>query len=157
MTVAEILAAVGGSALAHAISKSHHLVAASLQVVHVLGFIVLLGSLVLICLRLLNVLLTNQPMSEVATDANRLLNIGLVLAVSSGVLMFIATPSLYFYKPVFQLKMVLFAIAVLLQFTLFRSLIRNADTQARFVGTSVAFALAAWFGIGFAGRMIGFT
>ena len=156
MSIGNLLKAIEGSALAHAISKSHHLVAAALQVIHVLGFIVLLASLLLLCLRLLNVVLGEQPVSHVARDATRLLYFGLTLAVASGTLLFIATPTLYFYKPVFELKMLLFAIALAVQFTLFRSLTRRTARPA-FVRTTVALSLTTWFAIGFAGRMIGFT
>src|SRR5688572_29426743 len=107
MSIAEILTVIQDSPVAHAISKSNHMVAAGLQVVHVLGFIALLAALVLISLRLLNLVFRNQPMSEVMRDANRFFHIGLFLTVLSGTLMFVATPKLYFYKVAFELKMLL--------------------------------------------------
>ena len=96
MSIDSLLVTIQNSAIAHAISKSDHMVAASLQVVHVLGFIALLAALVLISLRLLNLVLVEQALADVTRDANRLLYIGLALTVASGVLMFVATPRLYY-------------------------------------------------------------
>ena len=157
MTTDQILIAIQNSAIAHSISKSNHLVAASLQVVHVLGFIALLASLVLISLRLLNLVLKQQQLQDVTRDANRLFYIGLALTVTSGVLMFVSTPRLYFYKWAFELKMLLFISALIVQFALLRRVAARESPNPVLARTAVALSLVAWFGIGLAGRMIGFT
>jgi hypothetical protein len=157
MSIAQALTFIQDSSLAHAISKSDHMVAASLQVIHVLGFIVLLAALVLISLRLLNVAFKWQALADVVRDATRLMWLGLTLAVVSGTLMFVATPKLYFYKFAFELKMLLFVGAVLIQFTLFRNISRREPTSPVLARLVVALSLGFWFGIGLAGRMIGFT
>ena len=157
MSIDEVLMAVQDSAIAHAISKSNHLVAASLQVVHVFGFVTLLAALLLISLRLLRWSFAQHTLAEVARDANRLLFAGLALVTVSGVLMFVATPQLYFHKPAFELKMLLFAIALLLQFALLRNVVLVDTPRTWAVRTLVGLSMVTWFGIGFAGRMIGFT
>jgi hypothetical protein len=157
MSIAQALTFIQDSSLAHAISKSDHMVAASLQVIHVLGFIVLLAALVLISLRLLNVAFKWQALADVVRDATRLMWLGLTLAVVSGTLMFVATPKLYFYKFAFELKMLLFVGAVLIQFTLFRNMSRREPTSPVLARLVVGLSLGFWFGIGLAGRMIGFT
>lgn len=156
MTTEELLTWIQDSPLAHAVSKSNHLVAASLQVIHVLGFITLLAALVLVGLRLLGLALQGQALPEVVKDANRLLYLGLGMTIASGVLMFVATPKLYFHKPAFELKMLLFLAAVIVQFGVLRRLARDAENAVA-VRLTVAVSLLVWFGIGFAGRMIGFT
>lgn len=157
MSTEELLTLIQDSPVAHAISKSNHLVAASLQVVHVLGFIVLLAALVFAGLRLLGLALKNQALADVASDADRLLYLGLAMTVASGMLMFVATPKLYFHKPAFELKMLLFLAALVLQFIVLRRLVARESTNTVAMRTTVAVSLLAWFGIGFAGRMIGFT
>jgi uncharacterized membrane protein len=154
--VTTILDALQGSAVAHSISKTNHLVGAALQILHILGFVLLLAALLLASLRLLGWTLRDQPVTRVTRDAMRLVWTGLALAVPSGVLMFVATPKLYFYNAAFGIKMVLFVIAVLVQVFLFRRVAaQDAPSPAR-ARASVAASLAAWFGIGVAGRMIGF-
>ena len=157
MSVDAVLSTLENSALAHAISKSDHLVAASLQIVHVMGFITLLAALVLVSLRLLRWSFGNQSLADVVNDAHRFLAVGLALVIASGVLMFIATPRLYVYKPAFELKMLLFIAAVLLQFTVVRRLARSEAASTWAVRTTLSVSLLIWFGIAFAGRMIGFT
>ena len=157
MSTEELLTWIQDSPVAHAVSKSNHLVAASLQVIHVLGFITLLAALVLVGLRLLGFVLKSQALPDVAKDADRLLYLGLGMTTVSGVLMFVATPKLYFHKPAFELKMLLFLAAVIIQFWVLRRLVARAAENAVAVRLTVAVSLLAWFGIGFAGRMIGFT
>ena len=157
MSTDSILTAIQNSAIAHAISKSDHMVAASLQVVHVLGFIALLASLVLISLRLLNLVLKQQQLQDVTRDANRLFYVGLALTVSSGLLMFVSSPRLYFYKTAFELKMLLFVSALIIQFALLRRVASKESPHPLLTRTAVTLSLVAWFGIGLAGRMIGFT
>jgi cytochrome bd-type quinol oxidase subunit 2 len=155
-SVDTILTQLQTSTLGHAISKSHHLVGASLQIVHVLAFVLLLASLVLISLRLLGVAFNRQPVQQVARDATRLIWLGLALTLVSGSLMFIASPKLYFHNSAFDLKMLLLLAAVLVQLTLFRTVARHAAPPPRFTRASVSVALLLWFGVAFAGRIIGF-
>jgi small-conductance mechanosensitive channel len=134
--------------VAHAISKSHHLVGAGLQVVHIIGFVALLAAALLLALRQFGLALPGVPRERLDREIGRILWIGLGFAVFSGTLMFISSPLLYFYNRAFEWKLVLLAVAVLVQWLLFRSAQR---------GLLVAASLALWFGVGIAGRAIGFV
>lgn len=158
MSVADILATLGQSPPAQAIAKSDHLVGAALQIGHVLGFVLLLASLVLVSLRQLGWLLQQAPLQSVLRGPLRLLWSGLALAVLTGVLMFIASPALYFFKPVFLVKLGLLGLAVLLQFGLGRATLRGpTESAAGRRKTLVLLSLLLWFGVGAAGRIIGFV
>jgi hypothetical protein len=156
MSTAEVLTAIQNSAVAHAVSKSNHMVGAGLQIVHVLGFIVLLSSIVLISLRLLGLAFAQQPVSRVGRDATRLIWIGLALTVVSGTFMFVSSPRMYYYNPAFELKMGLLIVAVLIQVLLLRRVSANDAPTPLLARTTVALSLVAWFGVGLAGRIIGF-
>ena len=156
MTTFEILSWLQDSALAHAISKTDHLVGAGLQIVHVMGLVALLASLVLIGLRLVGLAFKHQPLTDIAREATKLVWVGLALTALSGTLMFIATPKLYFYNPAFRLKMILFFVAVIVQLALFRKTATKTHPTPAFARASVGISLAAWFGVAMAGRMIGF-
>jgi hypothetical protein len=156
MSTFEILSWLQDSWLAHTISKTDHLVGAGLQIVHVMGLVALLASLVLISLHLVGLAFKNQPITEIAKEATKLVWVGLTLTALSGTLMFIATPKLYFYNPAFQLKMVLFFIAVIVQLALFRKTAAQTAPSPAFARASVGISLAAWFSVAMAGRMIGF-
>lgn len=157
MTVLDVLTALQDSALAHAISKTDHLVAAGLQILHVLGLIFFLASLVLISLRAVGWALADQPLPRVARDTSRLMWTGLFLTALSGTLMFIATAKLYYFNWAFVLKMALVVVAIAVQATLFRRIANGAVSNLRFVRLGVALCVASWFSVAMAGRMIGFV
>ena len=156
MSTAQVLTAIQNSAVAHAVSKTNHMVGAGLQIVHVLGFILLLSSIVLISLRLLGLAFAQQPISKVGRDATRLIWLGLALTVASGTLMFVSSPKMYYYNPAFELKMLLLVAAVLVQVLLLRRVSVSDSPTPVLVRTTVALSLASWFGVGLAGRIIGF-
>ncbi|MFT4023619.1 MAG: VTT domain-containing protein [Flavihumibacter sp.] len=84
MTLLEALSAVRDSPVGHIINASNHLVGATTQIVHVLGFVLLLASVVLINLRLVGWVFRRQRIADVDVDLNRLILVGLVTA--AGVL-----------------------------------------------------------------------
>jgi hypothetical protein len=157
MTTADFLNLIQTTALSHAISKSNHLLIAGFQVFHVMGFVLLLAALVLISLRLLGLILTQQTVPEVADQALRLVWSGLALAVGSGVLMFIGSPKHYFYNPAFEVKMVLLLAAILVQALLFRKVAHSEHPNPWLARASVALSLGFWFAVSMAGRAIGFV
>ncbi len=157
MTNVDILSWIQTSTLGHAISKSNHLLIAGFQVVHVMGFVLLLSSLVLISLRLLGVSLANHSVPKVAGQTTRLLWLGLALAISSGALMFIGSPRHYFDNPAFRTKMLLLIAAVLVQIFLFQRVAARDSPNPWFARISVVVALGLWFGVSMAGRAIGFV
>jgi hypothetical protein len=157
MTTLDALNLIQASALSHAISKSNHLLIAGFQVFHVMGFVLLLAALVLISLRLLGLILTQQAVPAVASQALRLVWSGLALAVGSGVLMFIGSPKHYFYNPAFDVKMVLLLVAVLVQALLFRKVANSDHPSPWLARTTVAVSLVFWFAVSMAGRAIGFV
>jgi hypothetical protein len=144
------------SAVSQFISKGNHLIGAGLQIVHILGFVLLLTSFLLISLRLLGWALVEAPVERIARDAWRLSWLGLALALVSGVLIFAATPRLYVGNWAFQLKLAVFVVAVLYQLAWFRRVATNRLQRPLVIRFSVAATLVLWFGVGFAGRMIGF-
>ena len=156
MTTFEALTWLQNSSLAHAISKTDHMVGAGLQIVHVMGLVALLASLLLISLHLLGLAFKHQPTADIAREAVRLVWVGLILTALSGTLMFIATPKLYFYNPAFRLKMLLFFVAVVLQLSLFRETALRPSPSPALARASVGISLAMWFSVAMAGRMIGF-
>jgi hypothetical protein len=156
MTTLDVLTAIQNSGVVHAVSKSNHMVGAGLQIVHVLGFILLLSSLVLISLRLLGLAFVEQPVSQLGKDATRLIWVGLALAAVSGTLMFVSSPRMYYTNPAFELKMLLLIVAVLVQVLLLRRVTANDSPAPALARTSVALSLVFWFGVGLAGRIIGF-
>ena len=144
--------------VAHAISKTDHLVGAALQVVHILGFVLLLASVLLLTLRLNGRVFASHALPAVTRGVNHLLWWGLVLAVLSGLLMFTASPVLYAAKPVFLLKVGLFIAALLLQAWLSAGPLRRHDAASRaWTRHTLGLSLLLWLVVAAVGRAIGFV
>lgn len=154
--VLRLLTEIQHSTLAHAITKSNHLVIAGLQIVHVLGFLLLLSSLLLICLRLLGLIFTETAVARVVREPLRLFLCGLVFALGSGMLLFLTGTAHYYFNRAFDTKMVLLLVALLLHFTALRAAIAHT-TRSRLAKASAVASLLVWFGVGIAGRAIGFV
>lgn len=157
MSTLDVLTAIQDSAIAHAISKSDHLVGAGLQIIHVMGLVLFLASLVLISLKLLGWVFAQQSVSQVAAETSRLMWLGLGLTALSGTLMFVASPKLYFYNWAFGLKMLLLLVAVAVQVVLFRKVAISESASPAFARVAVGLSVASWFAVALAGRMIGFV
>jgi hypothetical protein len=157
MSPADLLTRLQSSALSHSIAKANHLFMAGLQVVHVIGFIFLLASVVLISLRLLGLALNGQTIPQVARETSRLLWLGLALTVISGTIMFIGSPRHYFYNPAFAVKMLLLVLAVIIQAALFGKVAASESPHPGLARVGVALALLFWFSVSLAGRAIGFV
>jgi hypothetical protein len=157
MSIEAALTRIQGTAISHGIAQANHLFMAGLQVVHVIGFILLLASLLLISLRLLGLVFTGQTIPQVARETTRLLWFGLALAVISGVIMFIGAPRHYFHNPAFVTKMLLLTVAVVVQAAVFGRVAASEAPHPVLARVGVALALACWFGVSLAGRAIGFV
>ena len=154
--ILQALNALQASALSRYIAGSNHLVTAFLQVVHVLGFVLLLASWVLIALRVYNIVFKHSALPLIARDAQRLIVVGLSFATLTGLIMVIGAPNHYFSNPAFQVKLALIAGAVIVQSGTFAYLgVPSARMAMVRVGVSVSAAL--WFGVSMAGRAIGFV
>ncbi len=146
-----------GSRLSHFIAQANHLLIASLQIVHVFGLILLLAPLILISLRVLALVLPEQPLEHIVGQCRLLSLVGLSLSLVSGVLMFASAPLHYYANWAFDAKMILLLGALLLYGLIFvwkPSQIRAHTTLAR---VHMVGSLVTWIGVCMAGRAIGFV
>jgi hypothetical protein len=120
------------------------------------GIALLLGGVVLLSLRLLGLTMREVPVSRVARDVRGWTVIGLVATLLSGPSMWAATAMRYYDSTAFWLEMQLLAVAMLFHFTMFDWVTRRDDASPLLRGLTAVLALALWFGVGVAGRAIGF-
>jgi len=156
MTKPEFLRWLQETPVARSISKSNHLVGAGLQVAHIFGFLMLLTAVLFVSLRLLGLVLPEQPVSLVWREARKFVWAGFGLAVVSGILMFLTTPQRYLGNAAFLLKMALLVVAVLLQSLLFRRVAEDDSAALLPARAGAMLTLAVWLAIAGAGRFIGF-
>jgi hypothetical protein len=157
VTVVDLLISVQRSPFAHAIAKANHLLLASLQIVHVVGFILLLAPLLLIGLRILGLVLRDQPLEDIVRPAKKLSWLGLAMAMTSGLLMFLSGPLHYYYNWAFDTKIVLMLAALLLYGGFFAWVAARESHHPTLAKVTVSLTLLAWIAVCMAGRAIGFV
>ena len=130
----------------------------ALETIHLFGLVLLLGTILILSLRLLGLLMPHQPIPELAGALGRYAGVGLAIMLPSGVLMFIATAVRCYGNTSFWIKMCFLAAALVFHFTYFKRALGSPDSQSSYVRARLAAcgALFLWFGVGAAGRSIGF-
>jgi hypothetical protein len=156
-TTEKFLSGIQESYPGQLIGKSNHMVIAALQLVHVFGILLLLASLILVSLRLLGLTLREHNLASVTREPAILLWIGLGMAVGSGILIFISGPAHYYYNKAFDVKMLLLVCAVAMHILGLQRLARSRSVRPLLARLVVALSLILWFGVGVAGRAIGFV
>ena len=128
----------------------------TIEVIHVFGLTLLLGSILATNLRLFGVGLRRQSVPEVAVGLSPMFWTGLATSIVTGVIMFVGEPMKCFDNEAFWWKMGLLAAAIVYHLTIFQGVSRS-DRLGPTARKSVAAAsLTLWFGVGVAGRVIGF-
>ena len=124
---------------------------------HLFALTVLLGSLVLLALRQFGLVYKAQPISEVASALRPWNRWSLALMLASGILLFLSEAMKCYGNTSFRIKMLLLFAALLFQFTIYNRTVASEDKVGPAGGrVAAAIALCLWFGVGLAGRSIGF-
>ena len=128
----------------------------AIEVMHLLGLTLLLGSVLFVNLKLLGLTSRHQETGEVARAARPLLWIAIGVTLSSGLLLFLTEAVKCYFNVAFWYKMALLALAIVFQLVLQQRIAARPAglTHARLMG---AISLALWFGVGMAGRAIAFV
>ena len=129
-----------------------------LQSLHLTGITLLLGTTLILNLRLLGLGFRRLPMPLLSEQLWRWTKVGLFLAICAGILIFLPDPTRYAHSGPFRLKMILLCLALIFQFTIFRKTVRtDPGLRSRLANSVVAvISLTLWFGVGWSGRAIAF-
>lgn len=128
-----------------------------IQSFHLFGLTLVLGTSVVFNLRLLGIGVRKIAMPVVSNQLWRLAVGGLLLSVTTGILVFIPDPARYAANTAFKTKLVILLAAILFHFTVFRRVVRGQGPPARRRAVIVAaVSLTLWFCVGWAGRAIAF-
>ena len=131
---------------------------AAVEMVHLLALAVLGGTVLIVDLGILGIGLRKHPPSRVACELAPLFLASLTAMAMSGTLLVAAEAMKCYYHPAFRLKMLLFALAVLFNFTIHRKAVYTPEDASPPIWSKMAAvaSLALWLGVGLAGRAIGF-
>lgn len=129
-----------------------------IQSFHLFGITLLLGAMVILNIRMLGIGLQEIGLPVLAKHAFRWGTAGLLLAISSGLLVFIPDPARYAANYSFVTKMCILPVAILFQYTLYRRVVRKEEAapvpHRRIILPLISLLL--WFSVGWAGRAIAF-
>ncbi len=135
----------------------------TLESIHVVAIVTVIGSIMVMDLRLLGVASKATPVTLMSKETLRWTWGAFVLAMITGSLLFIGKATFYAVNPFFQWKLVMIAVAginmLVFHFITWRS-INHWDTHPYMpMGAKIAggTSLALWVIVVFLGRAIGFT
>jgi len=124
---------------------------------HLFALTVLLGSLVVLVLRQFGLVYKAQPISEVASALRPWNRWSLAVMLTSGILLFLSEATKCYGNISFRVKMLFLFFALLFQFTIYNRTVASEGKSAPGAGKVAAVvAICLWFGVGLAGRAIGF-
>lgn len=128
-----------------------------LQSLHLAGLTLLLGTTVILNIRLVSFGFRKLPLPLLAEQLWPWTKAGLILTICTGIMVFLPDPTRYAQSGPFRLKMVLLCLALLYQFTIFRKTVRDPQSRPPIRNAAVAaISLLLWFGVGWSGRAIAF-
>jgi hypothetical protein len=127
-----------------------------LEIIHIVGFAIAIGTIFMVDLRLMGVALKRQLSSQLAKDLGPWTMGGLAAVLISGPLIFTSDPNLYLNNFSFQFKMCALLIAILYQYTVHRKV--ALSDPAPVVGALVGIiSVALWVSIVAGGLFIAFA
>jgi hypothetical protein len=126
---------------------------ATLEIVHLIGLALLLGTILMVDLSLLGWGIGQYPVVRIALELNKWTLAGLAIMLASGPLILISEAVRCYKTPAFWIKMALLAAAVIFYFTIHRKTAFTDPPPAR-AKLVASLSLTLWFGVALAGKAI---
>jgi len=126
------------------------------EVIHIVGFAMLIGTITIVDLRLLGLGMRRQTAAELVKDTAPWTLLGLVLVLISGPLIFSSDPNLYMHNQSFRFKITMLILSIIFNWTLHRKVAMSPNPGA--MGAVVGgVSMLMWASIIFAGIFIAFV
>jgi len=126
-----------------------------IETFHLLALTVLLGSVLLVGLRLMGSGLRKQSVTAVAAALFPIINWSLAVMLVSGFLLFCSEAIKCYENPPFFFKMTMLAAAIVFHFAVVRPAANARVGRVRLVASGMI-SLVCWFSVAAGGRAIGF-
>ena len=126
---------------------------ALLEIVHLIGLALLIGTILMVDLSLLGRGIGRQPVSRIARELRNWTIAGLAIMLASGPLILTSEAVRCYKTPAFWVKMALLALAITFHLTIHRRVVQ-ADPPGASAKAVARVSLALWFGVALAGKGI---
>jgi hypothetical protein len=129
---------------------------AIIETLHILALTLLLGTVIALDLHLLGIRTRRQSTRELARELMPYTVAALLLAVATGVPMFMSQAIRYSQSVSFLVKMLLLMVTVTFHFTVYRKATLGPGNGVTAGKVVASLSLACWLGVALAGRGIAF-
>jgi hypothetical protein len=129
----------------------------AIEVVHLFGLVLLLGTLIVVDMRLLGIGMRRQLISQVSGEFSPITALGIVVMILSGIPLFLSEAIKCYENQGFQLKMAFLLAALIFHFTVHRKVTASDRVGAPWLQLTGLLSLFLWFGVGLCGRAIAFV
>jgi hypothetical protein len=126
------------------------------ECIHIASFAMSVGTIALVDLRLLGIGMRRQTAAQLVKDTTLWTLAGLIIVITSGLVIFTSDPLRYYYKPSFRLKIICLLIAIVYNYTIHRK-VAMSKAPPLAAGLVGALSLLLWVTIVFAGLFYAFT
>jgi len=126
------------------------------ECIHIATFAMSVGTIALVDLRLLGIGMRHQSAAQLLKGTMLWTLAGLIIVITSGMVIFTTDPLRYYYNPAFRYKVIALVIAVIYNYTIHRNVALSGSSQpvAALVG---GVSILLWVSIVFAGLFYAFT
>lgn len=128
-----------------------------IETIHIMGLTVLLGSVLIVDLRLLGIVLREHPVAEVAKDFMVWFWTALVIMVCTGLTLFLSEATRMSYNSAFFVKIILIVLGVTFHLTIHRRAIRLGAGDVGMSKLVPCLSVLCWLSVALAGRAIAFV
>jgi hypothetical protein len=126
------------------------------ECIHIAMFAMSVGTIAIVDLRMLGLAMRHQTPSQLLKDTWLWTMAGLVIVITSGLVIFTTDPLRYYYNWSFRYKCIALTVAVIYNYTI-HSKVARSDPSPVVGGLVASFSLLLWISIVFAGLFYAFT
>ena len=126
------------------------------ECIHIAMFAMSIGTIAVVDFRLLGLMLRNQSPAELLKATSLWTLIGLIVVITTGLVIFTTDPVRYYYNPSMRYKLIALVAAIIYNYTIHRKVILS-KAGPLVSGLVAAVSLLLWISIVFAGIFYSFV
>jgi hypothetical protein len=126
------------------------------ECIHIAMFAMSVGTIAIVDFRMLGLALKKRSAAELLKATSLWTLIGLVVVITSGIVIWTTDPLRYYYNDSFRYKIIALVVAIIYNYTIHKKTVLSS-TSPVVRGVVAVFSLALWISIVFAGIFYAFT